>query len=100
MKAQKGYFKWVKTPVWIPDEKGKFTLHPLGMVLKEGEGTVLIKGFDPIKELEKQKTNDPDTNMIEYGNAIGMKPDSELTPRELRERKKITAYVKNQLNLK
>lgn len=54
MKAEKGYFKWVKKAVWVPDEKGKFILHPNGMVLKEGEGTVIIKGFDPLEELKKR----------------------------------------------
>ena len=55
METEKGNFKWKKIAVWVPDPKGRFTLDPRGMVMKEGEGTVLIKGFDVIKELKKER---------------------------------------------
>jgi len=52
--SQRGYFKWDKEkPIWIPCVNGPFTIHPQGMVTQEGEGTVLIKGFDPIEQLLK-----------------------------------------------
>ena len=54
--SQKGYFKWDNDkPIWVPDVNGKFTIHPQGMVVREGVGTVLIKGFDPIEQFLKNK---------------------------------------------
>ena len=58
MKAEKGYFKWKKVAIWTPDPKGKFTLDPRGMVIKEGEGTVIVKGFDVLEELKKREANE------------------------------------------
>ena len=54
MIVERGYFKWKKIAVWVPDPNGKYYLDNRGMVIKESEGTVLIKGFDVIKELEKR----------------------------------------------
>lgn len=58
MKEERGYFKWIKRAIWFPDPNGKFTLDPRGMVIKRGEGTVIIKGFDPIEELKKREANE------------------------------------------
>jgi len=50
---ERGYFKWKNVAVWVSDPRGEFYLDPRGMVIKEMEGTVLIKGFDVIEELKK-----------------------------------------------
>lgn len=57
MIIEKGNIKWVRTPKWIPDKKGKFSIDDRGMVLKEGDGTVLIKGFDTLPIIESHKTH-------------------------------------------
>jgi hypothetical protein len=75
---------------FMDDDTGEFEMLQLDDLPEE-----LIKA---IKTMRCELSNE-DTTLIEYNNAISMKPFEELTPREQRERNKIVSQVKNMLKI-